>query len=161
MSIDNLLYNSFDSVESIEKDDNKFSGKINLISQEGDSFEISKSAVVLSNVIRVVIEGDNKETEIPLNEVSTDVMKKIIDFMNYHENVEMPEISKPIQHTNIKYLTTVWDADFINVENELLFKLLTVSNYLDIKPLLNLCCAKIATMIKGKTREQIKTIFHN
>jgi S-phase kinase-associated protein 1 len=161
MSIDNLLYNSFDSIESIEKDDKTFSGKINLISQEGHSFEISKSAAVMSKVLQVIIEGDNKETEIPLKEVSTDVMQKVVEFMIYHENVEMPEISKPIQHTNIKYLTTQWDANFINVENELLFKLLTVSNYLDMKPLLNLCCAKIATMIKGKTREQIKTIFHN
>jgi S-phase kinase-associated protein 1 len=30
------------------------------------------------------------------------------------------------------------------------------SNYLDIKPLLDLCCAKIASFIKNKTPEEIR-----
>jgi S-phase kinase-associated protein 1 len=160
MSSDHLLYDSFDSLETIDNND-LFNGKINLISKERDSFEISKRTACMSSVIRVTIELDNKETEIELKQVSSDVMKKIVEFMKYHEDVEFPEIQKPIQHTNMKYLTTEWDADFINVDNDLLFKLLSVSNYLDIKPLLNLCSAKIATMIKGKTREQIQQIFHN
>jgi len=160
MSSYNVLYDSFDSLETIGKDD-MFDGKIKLISKERDSFEISKRTACMSSVIRVMIEFDNKETEIPLKEVTSDVMKKIVEFMKYHEHVEMPEIQKPIQHTNMKYLTTEWDADFINVDNDLLFKLLSIANYLDIKPLLNLCSAKIATMIKGKTRQQIQEIFHN
>jgi len=160
MSSDNLLYDSFDSLETISNND-VFDGNIKLISNEGDSFEISKRTACMSRVIRVMIELDNKETEIPLKEVNSNVMKKIVEFMKYHEHVEMPEIQKPIQHTNMKYLTTEWDVDFINVDNDLLFQLLSVANYLDIKPLLNLCSAKIATMIKGKTRQQIQEIFHN
>lgn len=163
MSSEHLLYDSFDSFDNLETIDNNdlFNGKINLISKERDSFELSKRTACMSSVIRVTIELDNKETEIELKQVSSDAMKKIVEFMKYHEHVEFPEIQKPIQHTNMKYLTTEWDADFINVDNDLLFKLLSVSNYLDIKPLLNLCSAKIATMIKGKTREQIQQIFHN
>lgn len=38
----------------------------------------------------------------------------------------------------------------------MLFNLTLAANYLDIKPLLDLCCAKIASMIKNKTPEEIR-----
>ena len=59
-----------------------------------------------------------------------------------------------------------WDAEFVNVDQEVLFELILVintlacmdnmhlsiqiqaANYLDIKPLLDLTCAKVASMIK-------------
>ena len=43
-----------------------------------------------------------------------------------------------------------WDEQFINLPNqEELLELLLAANYLDIKSLIELCCAKVATMIKG------------
>ena len=37
--------------------------------------------------------------------------------------------------------------------------IILASNYLDIKPLLELGCAKIATFIKGKSAEEIRKTF--
>jgi S-phase kinase-associated protein 1 len=37
--------------------------------------------------------------------------------------------------------------------------LLLAANYLDIKSLIELCCAKVATMIKGKSPEEIRQQF--
>ena len=34
------------------------------------------------------------------------------------------------------------------------------ANYMDIKPLLDLACAKVASMIKGKTPEEIRKRFN-
>ena len=42
-----------------------------------------------------------------------------------------------------------WDAKFVDVEQELLFELILAANYMDIKPLLDLTCATVASMIKG------------
>jgi S-phase kinase-associated protein 1 len=44
-----------------------------------------------------------------------------------------------------------WYADYINLEQEVLFELIMASNYLDIKPLLELACAKVASLIKNKS----------
>ena len=44
----------------------------------------------------------------------------------------------------------------MDVDQEELFELILAANYMDIKPLLDLTCAKVATMIKGKTPEQIR-----
>ncbi len=42
-----------------------------------------------------------------------------------------------------------WDANFVDIEQELLFELILAANYMDIKSLLDLTCAKVASMIKG------------
>ena len=48
----------------------------------------------------------------------------------------------------------------MDVDQEELFELILAANYMDIKPLLDLTCAKVATMIKGKTPEQIRKQFN-
>ena len=40
--------------------------------------------------------------------------------------------------------------------HEVLFELILAANYLDIKSLLDLTCAKVASMIKGKNTEEIR-----
>ena len=52
-----------------------------------------------------------------------------------------------------------FDAAYIDVEQEMLFKLLLAANYLNVKSLIALCCAKFATWIKNKTPDQIKQHF--
>jgi len=52
-------------------------------------------------------------------------------------------------------------AEFVDkLEQDMLFELVLAANYMDIKPLLDLTCAKIATMIKGKTPEEIRKAFN-
>ena len=145
--------------DSLDFVDTCLTENMNLISKSGKAHKVKKSAVVLSNVIKTMIEYDTKEQEIPLSTLNDDVLEKIVEFMEYHENVKFTEIEKPIKSTNIRDLVSDWDADFINVDKILLFDLLQASNYLDIKELLDLCCAKIATMIKGKTKTQLEKIF--
>lgn len=53
-----------------------------------------------------------------------------------------------------------WYANFIAVEQEVLFELILAANYMDIKPLLDLSCATVASYIKGKTPEEIRTLFN-
>ena len=42
----------------------------------------------------------------------------------------------------------------------MLLQLILAANYLDIKPLLDLTCAKIASMMKDKTTEEMRQIFN-
>ena len=55
---------------------------------------------------------------------------------------------------------TVWDKDFVKVDDETLFNLILAANYLDIKPLLDLTCKTVADEIKGKTPEEIRIRFN-
>jgi S-phase kinase-associated protein 1 len=55
-------------------------------------------------------------------------------------------------------IVSQWDADFIEMDQEALFELILATNYMDIKSLLDLCCSKVASLIKGKTPEQIRRV---
>ena len=53
-----------------------------------------------------------------------------------------------------------WYSNFVAVDQEILFELILAANYMDIKPLLDLTCATVASMIKGKTPEEIRKHFN-
>ena len=66
-----------------------------------------------------------------------------------HENP--PEIEKPLKSSNLADVVPEFDAKYIDIENlEEVFEIILAANYLDIRPLLDLSCAKIASLIKGR-----------
>ena len=71
-----------------------------------------------------------------------------------------PEIEKPLRSHNLSDVTTPWYADFVNLDQEVLFELILAANYLDIKPLLELACAKVASLIKNRSIPEIRKFFN-
>merc|ERR1719469_919817 len=67
---------------------------------------------------------------------------------------------QPLKSGVMSDLVDKWFAQFIDVEQVLLFELVLAANYMDIKPLLDLSCAAVASMIKGKSAEEIRKIFN-
>ena len=72
----------------------------------------------------------------------------------------MKEIEKPLKSANMAEVVSEWDAAFVAIEQEMLFELILAANYMDIKSLLDLTCAKVASMIKGKTAAEIRKTFN-
>lgn len=60
----------------------------------------------------------------------------------------MNEIEKPLKSANMHDVVQDWYAKFVEVQQETLFELILAANYMDIKPLLDLTCATVASMIK-------------
>merc|ERR1712203_227947 len=104
--------------------------------------------------------GDQTETEIPLPNVRGSILKKVIKYMQYHHTNPAKEIEKPLKSANMREVVSEWDANFVEVDQETLFELILAANYMDINPLLDLTCAKVASMIKGKTPEEIRKRFN-
>jgi len=134
--------------------------KLKLISQEEEAFPVPRKVALMSELVKTMVEGDKEEKEIPLPNVKSAVLKKVVDYMNYHTDNPAKEIEKPLKSANMHEVVTKWDADYVDVDQELLFELILAANYMDIKPLLDLTCAKVASMIKGKTPEQIRKAFN-
>ncbi|KAL6225103.1 hypothetical protein ACLB2K_003955 [Fragaria x ananassa] len=56
-----------------------------------------------------------------------------------------------------------WDEEFVKeleADHTVLFDMIMAVNYLNIKGLLDATCAHLAGMMRGKTPEEIRTIFH-
>lgn len=62
---------------------------------------------------------------------------------------------------NLKDFVQEWYVDFIAVKQPVLFELIRAANYMDIKPLLELGCASIASLIKGKKEDEVRELFQN
>ena len=105
-------------------------------------------------------DGDEDINEIPLPNVKAVVLQKVIEFCKKYRDEPMNEIEKPLKSANMKEVVQEWFAEFVNVEQSLLFELILAANYMDIKPLLDLTCATVASMIKGKTPEEIRKTFN-
>lgn len=127
---------------------------------------------MMSELVKVMVGGANEEenkstgsseggdNEIPLPNVKTAVLAKVIEFCKHHVNSPMADIEKPLKDNDMKNVVDAWDAEFVDVDQELLFELILAANYMDIKPLLDLTCAKVASMIKGKTPDEIRQTFN-
>jgi S-phase kinase-associated protein 1 len=65
-----------------------------------------------------------------------------------------------LKSVSINEVVQDWYGNYISVDRETLFELILAANYMDVKPLLDLCCATIASLIKGKTPEEIRRQFN-
>jgi S-phase kinase-associated protein 1 len=149
-------------VEEVKRTDEKeVEGDITLIPKdEKTGFTLPKKYAFLSVLVKCTCEQDNDATQIDL-QVSTDILEKIISYLNHHEGVEPTEIKKPLRSLDMsKVVTDVWDSTFINsFPQQELHDIITASNYMNIPSLLHLGCAKVASLIKGKSNEEIRTFF--
>ena len=133
---------------------------LRLISQEQESFAVARKVALMSELIKTLLEGDKESTDIPLPHVKSSVLTKVIEYLKFHVDNPAKVIEKPLKSANMAEVVSQWDADFVDVDQELLFELILAANYMDVKPLLDLTCAKVASMIKGKNPDQIRKTFN-
>mmetsp|Transcript_59662 Transcript_59662/g.169722 ORF Transcript_59662/g.169722 Transcript_59662/m.169722 type:complete len:165 (-) Transcript_59662:118-612(-) len=134
---------------------------VKLKSSQGEIFEVDTEVACMSTLIKNMVDDSGTDEEIPLPNVKTAILSKVIDYCKYHANDPPAEIQKPLKSTNlIECGVSEWDSEYVNIEQEVLFELILAANYLDIKSLLDLTCAKVASMIKGKNTEEIRKQFN-
>jgi len=126
-----------------------------------ESLEVEKKFAMMSKLVSNIVEGDQDATEISVKQVDGPTLKLIVEYLKHHKGQEPAEIAKPIRSVKMeKIVEDPWDAQFINqLPKRQLFQLILGANYMDCKSLLHLGCAKVATMIKGKSPEEIKQIL--
>lgn len=126
------------------------SSEVVLVSQDGERFRVPRNAAFLSELVRTMIgDEEEEENEVPLLNVKADVLRKVVEYCRYHADHPAEDIQKPLKSNDMREVVCEWDAEFVSVEQEMLFELILAANYMDIKSLLDLTCAKVASMIKG------------
>ena len=161
-----------------------------IISKEGTYIQIPILLCMESNLIKNILDIeliDNKirlkdiienkideNLEIPLPNINYKTLIKIIQILEYSlgiQNVDeeyifmsnenpIPILEKPLATNNFSELVDESLCNFLDIPNDELFELINSLNYMDIKSLLELVCAKIACMIKGKSPEEIRKTFN-
>ena len=111
--------------------------------------------------MKAIINADANAVTIPIRKVRGDILELIVEYLEHHNGEQPEEIAKPIRSVKMERIVAdLWDADYINRMNKkTIFQVILGANYMDIPSLLHLGCAKIATLIKGKSPEEIKHIL--
>ncbi len=131
---------------------------ITLKSSDGVCYVVSSDACKLSGYLQNYIYSGEKE--IQLDEAKGDVVKALAEYLQFYSDKEFPQIPEIIRGDDISKLLSPFDLRFINsLSYEQAFRLINVSNTLDLEHLHDLSCFKIAAFIKGKTPEQVNQEF--
>ncbi|KAG8665868.1 E3 ubiquitin ligase complex SCF subunit scon-3 [Fusarium poae] len=139
--------------------------KIWLASNDSATIEVDRVVAERSMLIKNMLEdvGDDSITQtnpIPIPNVNEAVLRKVIEWCEHHRND--PPQAQDDESDARKKTTDIeeWDQKFMQVDQEMLFEIILASNYLDIKPLLDVGCKTVANMIKGKSPEEIRKTFN-
>jgi len=136
-------------------------GKIKLLSNEGELFELDLEVAKKSEVIREMLENCDDSTEdVPLPTISSDQLRKVVQWLEQHSDDvvggRLKGEDKDYNSDNIPE----WDKKFFNLSQVELFDLILAANYLDIKDMLDLLAKSVANMMKGKSAQEIRDTFN-
>lgn len=134
--------------------------EITLVSEDA-KICIPRSMILCSKLVKTMLEGEKDNLVIPLPSVDFTSLQKIVEFVKFYHVNPLPEIVKPLKTNQLIDAVPKWYADFVDsMPLHDLMNLLHAANYMNIQPLLDLICCKIASMIKGKTTEEIRQTFN-
>ncbi|KAM3369566.1 hypothetical protein ACQJBY_017455 [Aegilops geniculata] len=143
---------------------------ITLKSSDGEGFQVEEAVAMESQTIRHMIEDDCADNGIPLPNVDSKILSKVIEYCKKHVQAS-PKLADSSAAADASSTTSTaaaapaedlksFDDEFVKVDQATLFDLILAANYLNIKGLLDLTCQTVADMIKGKTPEEIRKTFN-
>ncbi|KAM1987134.1 hypothetical protein ACFX15_034438 [Malus domestica] len=136
---------------------------ITLKSSDGEAFEVDEAVAMESQTIKHMVEDDCADNAIPLPNVTSHILAKVIEYCRKHVEGRTDGDSTDFGKIGDESTLKKFDDDFVNeikADQNVLFDLILAANYLNIKSLLDLTCQTVADMIKGKTPEEIRKTFN-
>ena len=76
--------------------------KIVLISSDGKKIEISVNAAKRSFLIKGILDDYPDDEEIPLNNIKSNILNKIKEYLEYYKNLNVKNIKKPLPIKDFK-----------------------------------------------------------
>ena len=134
--------------------------KVLFLTSDGHTVEVEREIASKSEWVKNIVDGSEVDDNIPLPGIKKATLLKVIEYCTYINTNVPPQIDKPLRSNELSDIVDPWYAEFVNLEQEVLFELILAANFMDIKSLLELACAKVASLIKGMTIPQIREFFN-
>ena len=133
-------------------------GNFTIILKDEKITKLSKKSSDLSEMLKRMKEIP-EEAQIPID-TDSNTFEKIKEYLEHFNGNYSPEIQKPLKSTEMKNNTDEWSAQFVDkLTIKELANLISASYLIQINSLLNLCCAKLVSLCKGKSEEEIFKTF--
>ena len=134
--------------------------RVRLITKEGTSHDVDRDLIVKYSVFVKGQIDDNPEEPVVLPEIADPTLGKVLEFLGHlKDGNPAPDIEKPLRSNDMKDVTTEWFADFIDHDDNTVQDIILAANFLDIKELLTLSCAKLGSVIRGMSIQEFRKRF--
>ncbi|KAG5684796.1 hypothetical protein PVAND_014009 [Polypedilum vanderplanki] len=137
--------------------------QVSVVSSDGTMFHTTLKSILLSGTIKDMIEhigegGVENMGAIPLQNVDSKTLEIVIKWIEHHKDNIQPT-SEEIKDKTADFIDP-WDENFLEMDLDKLYNLITAANYLNIPQLLWLSTRKIAMLIKNRTPQEIRSLFN-
>jgi len=92
---------------------------VTLMSSEGEAVQVAQEVAFKSETIKNMIEDTGTEAPIPLPNVSSKILQKVIEYCKHHSEKKEGEGNKEEEDKT-------FDAEFVKVDQATLFELILV-----------------------------------
>jgi len=124
-------------------------------------YTVDSKIIKISDFIKEFIKKYGYLEPIQVFNIDDNILEKVIDFCNYYINIgPYQKIPKPLHTNNMNELVNPFYAHLVDIPHIQLLMLIEAANFLDIAPLLELVCAKIGTIIKDKSTQELRDFFN-
>ena len=134
--------------------------KVLFLTSDGHTVEVEREIASKSEWVKNIVEGSEVDDNIPLTVINKATLLKVIEYCTYINTNVPPQIDRPLRSNELSDIVDPWYAEFVNLEQEVLFELILAANFMDIKSLLVLACAKVHSLMKGMTIPQVREYFN-
>jgi len=134
-------------------------------SADNNIFCISKEAACKSIVINNMLETlDETNEPIPLTQecCTNENLHKVLiflDYIHYNQN-ETDALQVWVDSKGYTGGQPEWFKEYIDVSQNILFNILLIADFLDIKILIDFACLTIANQIKRMSPDEIQQVFN-
>ncbi|KAJ6801566.1 SKP1-like protein 1B [Iris pallida] len=123
--------------------------KVILRTNDNQEFEVDESLAIESGTIKFLIQDGCAEQAVPLANVNSSTLVKILDYWATHKSANKDNADEVKE----------WDKEFVKMGKEDLFELISAANYLDAKQLSELLFETVAKHIEKMTVEEVREYF--
>lgn len=118
---------------------------VNHLTQDRIEFKVPRQITRCSVLLRHLLDDLDNVEHTPLPNVNSSILALIIEYMTLDSSATEGDDR--------------WQDQFILRNQDQLFEIIAAANYLDIKPLVDAGCKKVAGMLVGRTPQELGLLF--
>jgi len=108
-------------------------------------------------IVKSAMEDADDDGVMPLPNINSNILEKVMDYGKMWLTMTDEQKNDIKQATNNH---TEWEKKYFDIPQETVFELIIAANYLQMQILLDASCKFIASLISGKTTEELREIFN-
>lgn len=133
-----------------------------IVSETEDKIPFDETFQKWAKLIGDMTKEDSKDeqTEIQLEFKNIDI-NRCIDFCKQYE---LDQFVIPDRHLETKEdicnMLPEWCVNLLDITSDEVLDLMVIANFVDIESLIDVCCVKLASLMKGQGAKQIRTVVN-